>query len=141
LRTEKPFWNHVSGKCDAKTIFFFLLCNMDIEEFRLYCLSKSGTTEECPFGPETLVLKVKGKVFALCSIDDFQSINLKCDPERAVTLREQYEQVKPGFHMNKVHWNTVILEGLPKALVKELIDHSYELVRSGLPKKIREELS
>lgn len=141
MRIERSSWNPVSAKYDAKTIFFFLLCNMDIEEFRLYCLSKPGTTEECPFGPETLVLKVKGKVFALCSIDDFRSINLKCDPEKAVILREQYEQVKPGFHMNKAHWNTVIVEGLPKILVKELIDHSYALVRSGLPKKIREELS
>jgi predicted DNA-binding protein (MmcQ/YjbR family) len=113
---------------------------MDIEEFRLYCLSKTDTAEECPFGPDTLVFKVKGKIFALCSIDEFGDVNLKCDPEKAVTLREQYEQVKPGYHMNKVHWNTVTLEGLPKSFIKELIDHSYDLVKASLPKRTRDEL-
>jgi len=113
---------------------------MDIEQFRNYCLSKPGTTEECPFGPETLVLKVKGKMFALCSIDDFGDINLKCNPEKAMVLREEYPQIKPGFHMNKTHWNTVTLEGLPQKLISELIDHSYDLVKASLPKKTREEL-
>jgi predicted DNA-binding protein (MmcQ/YjbR family) len=113
---------------------------MDIEAFRLYCLSKPGTAEECPFGPDTLVFKVKGKIFALCSIDAFGDVNLKCDPEKAVTLREQYEQVKPGYHMNKTHWNTVTLEGLSKSFIHELIDHSYDLVKASLPKKTREEL-
>lgn len=113
---------------------------MDIEQFRTYCLSKPGTTEECPFGPDTLVFKVMGKMFALCSIDDFGDVNLKCDPERAIELREQYEQVKPGYHMSKVHWNTVTLDGLSKSFISELIDHSYELVMSSLPKKLREAL-
>lgn len=113
---------------------------MDIEEFREYCLSKSGTTEDCPFGPDTLVFKVKGKMFALCSISEFGDVNLKCDPERAEELREQYEQINPGFHMNKTHWNTVTLEGLSKSLIHDLIDHSYSLVKDSLPKKIREAL-
>jgi predicted DNA-binding protein (MmcQ/YjbR family) len=113
---------------------------MDIEQFRAYCLSKPGTTEECPFGPDTLVFKVMGKMFALCSIDNFGDVNLKCDPERAIELREQYEQVNPGYHMSKVHWNTVTLDGLSKSFISELIDHSYELVTASLPKKLREAL-
>jgi predicted DNA-binding protein (MmcQ/YjbR family) len=113
---------------------------MNIEAYREYCLSKPGTTEETPFGPDVLVLKVGGKVFALSSIDHFESINLKCDPERAVELREQYDQIIPGYHMNKKHWNTVYLDGLNKKLIEELIDHSYELVRNSLPRKIKSEL-
>ncbi len=113
---------------------------MDIEQFRSYCLSKPGTSEECPFGPDTLVFKVLGKMFALCSIDDFGDVNLKCDPEKAVILREEYDQIQPGYHMNKTHWNTVTLDGLPKALITSLIDHSYDLVVSGLGKKSRESL-
>lgn len=113
---------------------------MDIEEFREYCLSMPGSSEDCPFGPDTLVFKVKGKMFALCSISEFGDVNLKCDPIRAADLREQYEQVNPGFHMNKTHWNTVTLEGLSKAFIRDLIDHSYHLVKDSLPKKIREEL-
>jgi len=113
---------------------------MDIEEFRQYCLSKPGTTEDCPFGPDTLVFKVMGKMFSLCSISEFGDVNLKCDPERAVELREQYDQIKPGYHMNKTHWNTVTLEGLSQVLICDLIDHSYDLVKDSLPKKIREEL-
>lgn len=113
---------------------------MNIEEFREYCLHFPGVTEETPFGPDTVVFKVKGKMFALCSIDDFGSVNLKCDPEKAVQLREQYDQITPGFHMNKTHWNSVLLDGLPHAFIKELIRHSYELVKSGLTKKLRDEL-
>lgn len=82
---------------------------MDIEAFRQYCLSKKGTTEEFPFGPSTLVFKVMGKMFAAVDVDAFESVNLKCDPETAVELRERYEQVTPGYHMNKKHWNTVLL--------------------------------
>jgi predicted DNA-binding protein (MmcQ/YjbR family) len=114
---------------------------MDIEQYRLYCLSKPGTTEELPFGPDVLVMKVAGKIFALSSIDHFESINLKCDPEKAILLRDEFEQVKPGFHMNKKHWNTITLEGLKDKLILEMIDHSYALVRDGLPKKIKESLS
>ncbi len=108
---------------------------MDIEQFRNYCLSKPGVTEECPFGPDTLVFKVMGKVFALCSLNDFQSINLKCNPEKAIELREEYPQIKPGYHMNKTHWNTVYIECLSSTLLIELIDHSYELVKAKLTQK------
>lgn len=115
---------------------------MNIEDFRDYCLLKAGVTEETPFGPETLVFKVGGKVFALTDIDTFGSINLKCDPERAVELRDQYEYVLPGYHMNKKHWNTVLIgTGAPENQLRELIDHSYDLVRASLPKKLREELT
>jgi predicted DNA-binding protein (MmcQ/YjbR family) len=109
---------------------------MHIEAFREYCLAKPGTTEELPFDEDTLVFKVCGKMFALCSISEFvQGIALKCDPERAVALREEYQQVKPGYHMNKQHWNTVLPEaGLPEQLLQELIDHSYSLVASKLTK-------
>ncbi|WP_022824912.1 MmcQ/YjbR family DNA-binding protein [Hymenobacter norwichensis] len=115
---------------------------MNIEDFRDYCLLKTGVTEETPFGPSTLVFKVSGKVFALTDIDTFGSINLKCDPERAVELREQHDYVLPGFHMNKKHWNTVLIgTGVPGGQLRELIDHSYDLVRASLPKKQREELA
>ena len=108
---------------------------MDIEQFRNYCISKPGVSEECPFGPDTLVFKVMGKVFALCSLNDFQSINLKCNPEKAIELREEYSQIQPGYHMNKTHWNTVYVEGLSEQLLNELIDHSYEMVKSKLTQK------
>ena len=115
---------------------------MNIEDFRDYCLLKAGVTEETPFGPETLVLKVGGKIFALTDIDTFGSVNLKCDPERAVELREAHDYVLPGYHMNKKHWNTVLVEtGVSEQQLRELIDHSYGLVRASLPKKQREELA
>jgi len=115
---------------------------MNIEDFRDYCLLKTGVTEETPFGPSTLVFKVGGKVFALTDIDTFGSINLKCDPERAAELREQHDYVLPGFHMNKKHWNTVLIgTGAPGGQLRQLIDHSYDLVRASLPKKQREELA
>lgn len=114
---------------------------MNIEQFREYCLHFPGTTEECPFGPDTLVYKVMGKMFALCGIDDFGSVNLKCDPEKAIELREQHPEITPGYHMNKQHWNTVEVIHLPDKFVKSLITDSYNLVKSGLSKKIQEELS
>ncbi|GAB3222822.1 MmcQ/YjbR family DNA-binding protein [Hymenobacter seoulensis] len=115
---------------------------MNIEDFRDYCLLKAGVTEETPFGPETLVFKVGGKVFALTDIDTFGSINLKCDPERAQELREQHEYVLPGYHMNKKHWNTVLIgTGATENQLRTWIDHSYDLVRASLPKKQREELT
>lgn len=112
---------------------------MDIETFRNYCLSKKGTTEELPFGPETLVFKVMGKLFAATGLDEDQfRVNLKCDPDRAIELREAHPEVLPGWHMNKKHWNTVYFEqGLEDEKLRELIDHSYELVVKGLPKKLR----
>ena len=109
---------------------------MNIEDFRDYCLLKAGVTEETPFGPNTLVFKVGGKVFALTDIDTFGSINLKCDPERAVDLREQHDYVLPGYHMNKKHWITVVADGsVPVKELEEWIDHSYERVVAGLPGK------
>jgi len=105
---------------------------VDLESFRDYCLKKENVTEEFPFGEDTMVFKVKGKMFALTDVETFASINLKCDPEKAIELREQYEAVQPGYHMNKKHWNTVTMDGrLPDKLVKEWIDHSYELVSGG----------
>jgi len=108
---------------------------MNVEQFRNYCLKKKGVTEEFPFGPETLAYKVMGKLFALAGIDNFESINLKCDPEEAVLLREKYDAIQPGYHMNKKHWNTVMLDGsLTDKLVYKLIDDSYNLVAAGLTK-------
>ncbi|WP_276495996.1 MmcQ/YjbR family DNA-binding protein [Pontibacter litorisediminis] len=115
---------------------------MHIEEFRDYCLAKAGTTEETPFDEDTLVFKVCGKMFALCSISEFnKGILLKCDPEKAVELRETYLQVKPGYHMNKLHWNAVLPEaGLPDALLRQWIEDSYTLVAAKLKKAKRQEL-
>lgn len=115
---------------------------MGIDELREYCLAKPGTTEGLPFGPTTLVFKVMGKMFALSSLDEPESrVNLKCDPERSAELREQYEGIIPGWHMSKVHWNTVYTErDVEPDLVRELIDHSYALIVSKLPKKVRAEL-
>ena len=113
---------------------------MNIEEFRDYCLAKNGTDEGFPFDQKTLVFKVFGKMFALTDVDGFESINLKCDPERAVELRAQYTAVNPGYHMNKKHWNTVTVnDDLSDEQLYELIDHSYELVFQSLPKKIKEQ--
>ncbi|MEO7081416.1 MAG: MmcQ/YjbR family DNA-binding protein [Flavobacteriales bacterium] len=114
---------------------------MNIERFRQLCLEKPGTTEETPFGPDTLVFKVMGKLFALTDLNSFESVNLKCDPERAVELREYHEGITPGYHMNKQHWNTVLTDGSVKdALIQELLDHSYSLVVASLPKKVQAEL-
>ena len=114
---------------------------MNVEEFRDYCLHKKGVTEEFPFDQDTLVYKVMGKMFALGGIQNFQSINLKCDPEKAVSLREEYTYVRPGFHMNKKHWNTVDMEwNAEDELVKSWIDHSYDLVAASLTKKLKAEL-
>lgn len=115
---------------------------MNIEEFHEYCLTKTAVTEEFPFGPDTLVLKVGGKVFALSGLDNpIFSVNLKCSPEYAEELRENYEEIQPGYHMNKKHWNTVNFEGnIPDELLRQLIDHSYELVVRGIPKSKRKEL-
>lgn len=114
---------------------------MDIETYREYCITKPFVTEEFPFDNETLVFKLKGKIFALGSIANFKSVNLKCDPEAAVVLREQFEAVQPGFHMNKKHWNTIQLDGsISWKQLKEWIDNSYSLVLECLPKKEQEEV-
>ena len=103
---------------------------MNIETLREYCLSKPGTEEALPFGPDTLVFKVNGKIYLLAGLDEPQfRFNVKCDPEKAITLREEYSCVLPGYHMNKKHWNTVVVDGsVGSALLKEWIDHSYALV-------------
>jgi predicted DNA-binding protein (MmcQ/YjbR family) len=114
---------------------------MNIEMLRDYCLSKKGVTESLPFDNNTLVFKVMGKMFLAADIEGFSGFNGKCDPEKAIELREKYPSVKPGYHMNKVHWNTY---EIPSDLsVKELyycIDHSYQLVVNSLPRKLKEEL-
>ncbi|OGS74199.1 MAG: MmcQ-like protein [Flavobacteria bacterium RIFCSPLOWO2_12_FULL_35_11] len=110
---------------------------MNIEEFREYCLSKNHVTESFPFDEETLVFKVAGKMFALAGLEHHPAtVSLKCDPEKALELREEYDEITPGYHMNKMHWNTVIIDGnLSHKLIRELIDDSYNLVVKGLPKK------
>ncbi|WP_114784480.1 MmcQ/YjbR family DNA-binding protein [Botryobacter ruber] len=115
---------------------------MNIEDFRDYCLAKAGVTEETPFGEDTLVFKVCGKIFALTSISNFEAgINLKCDPELAVELREKYPAVLPGYHMNKKHWNTVLPGGsVTDVLLRQWIDASYQLVVQGLPKSQQQAL-
>ena len=103
---------------------------MDIEQLRSYCLSKPGSEETLPFGPDTLVFKTKGKVFLLVGLDEHPlQFNVKCDPDHAIELREQYAYIIPGYHMNKKHWNTVIIDGsLTNKQLQKLIDDSYELV-------------
>jgi len=112
---------------------------MNIEQFRDYCLRKKCVTEEFPFDEKTLVFKVLGKMFALSGLERIPaSVNLKCDPERAIVLREEYDgQIIMGFHMNKKHWNTLEISRLPYDLIVELIDHSYDLVVENLPKDQR----
>jgi len=109
---------------------------MNLAEFREYCLTKPGATEGTPFGPDVLVFKVGGKMFALAALDEVPTtINLKCDPDLALDLRDRYEQVRPGYHMNKKHWNTVEIEGgISLVELRRMIDHSYELVVKNLPK-------
>ncbi len=115
---------------------------MDIEQLREYCLSKIGTEEGLPFGPDTLVYKVGGKVFLLTGLDNEElRFNVKCQPDKAMELREQFSCVVPGYHMNKKHWNTIVVDGsVSSKQLKEWIDHSYDLVVKSLPKKIREDI-
>lgn len=114
---------------------------MHLDTLRTYCLAKPGSSEDLPFGPDTLVFKVEGKLFALTNLEWIEpAVNLKCDPARAVELREQYAGIRPGYHMNKRHWNTVDLQGdVPGGLIRQLVDHSYDLVVAGLPKRVRDE--
>jgi predicted DNA-binding protein (MmcQ/YjbR family) len=109
---------------------------MDLAQFREYCLSKYRATESTPFGPDVLVFKVSGKMFALAALDEVPTAaNLKCDPDLALGLRDRYEQVRPGYHMNKKHWNTIQIEsGIPDAELRKMIDHSYDLIARKLPK-------
>jgi len=109
---------------------------MGLTQLREYCLGKACATEGMPFGPDVLVFKIGGKMFALAALDEMPTIvNLKCDPDLALELRDRYEQVTPGYHMNKRHWNSVEIEGgLPDAALRKMIDHSYDLVAKKLPK-------
>jgi len=114
---------------------------MTLDVYREYCLSFKGVTEELPFNENTLVFKVKGKIFALTDIDLFDSINLKCDPEEAIELRERYAGITPGYHMNKRHWITVSTDGsIVDKLIRGLTEKSYKLVVGGLSRKDREKL-
>jgi predicted DNA-binding protein (MmcQ/YjbR family) len=115
---------------------------MNIELLREYCLSKKGATEDFPFDETSLVFKVMGKMFALTDLEEDLWVNVKCDPETAIDLREQNSFVTPGFHMNKKHWNTIkIDETVPDFFVKKWIDHSYDLVVKSMPKKKQTELN
>ena len=116
---------------------------MNIEELRDHCLSLKGAKEDFPFDEFTLVLKVQGKMFGLIPLDNPETqITLKCDPERAIQLRDEYEAITAAWHFNKKHWNTVRIDpSISKALLTELIQHSYDLVVAGLTRKLREELN
>ena len=119
---------------------------MNIEQLYDFCLSKKAVTEHFPFDEDTLVFKVGGKMFCLTSIKEWEngtpSLNLKCVPERAEELRAQYEAIKPGYHMSKIHWNTVDFKSdVPDKMMCELINHSYDLVYKSLTKKLRDEIN
>lgn len=113
---------------------------MDVDSARQYLLTKPETLEDYPFGPEVAVMKVRGKMFATLSVSGGEGrMNLKCDPDQALALRDIFPAVLPGYHMNKKHWNTVCLNGtVPEGEVRRMIDHSYALVVKGLPKAVRE---
>jgi len=117
------------------------LSDLTIEKWRKACLTKLGSVEETPFGPEALVYKVSGKMFALIGVKAPLSMNLKCDPQEATMLRDIFEAVIPGYHMNKKHWNTVILNNsIPDGEIERMIDNSYALVLKGMTKKMRASL-
>ncbi|MFE6908008.1 MmcQ/YjbR family DNA-binding protein [Streptomyces erythrochromogenes] len=107
-------------------------------QLREFCLGFNAAVEEFPFTPETSVFKVKGKMFALSALDaEPLKVNLKCEPELAVRLREEHAAIAPGYHMNKRHWNTVTVGGIPDAMLRELVEDSYDLVVAGLPRAER----
>ena len=114
---------------------------MDIELFRTYCLSLPAVTEDTPFDQSTLAFRVGGKIFILVDIDTFEFINMKCDPERAIELRDKYSGIRPGYHMNNAHWNSVYTNGeVPDQLILDLARHSYDLILGSLPKRTRAEI-
>ena len=114
---------------------------MNIEQYRDYCIAKKGVTESFPFDETTLVFKVMNKMFTLAGIGEFSFINLKCNPEKAIELRERYNGVTPGYHMSKKHWNSISTDGsIADKLIYQWIDDSYELIVSSLTKKLQEEL-
>ena len=116
---------------------------MNIEELRDYCLNKKSVKESFPFGEEVLVFKVENKIFLLVSLSDSPlQFNVKCEPEKAIELREHFNCVHPGYHMNKKHWNTIIADGsVSDTTLKEWIDHSYEMILQSLPKRERAKFS
>jgi predicted DNA-binding protein (MmcQ/YjbR family) len=118
------------------------MARMDATELRGWCLRQSGAIEDFPFGPEHSVFKVAGKMFALSALDRTPlEVSVKCEPELAVALRDSYPAIRPGYHLNKRHWNTVTVDGsLPDQLVRDLIEDSYDLVVSALSKGVREQL-
>jgi predicted DNA-binding protein (MmcQ/YjbR family) len=115
---------------------------LNIEELRDHCLEKPGVTESFPFGEDTLVFKVGGKIFLLTGLEQSNRFNVKCDPELAVELRERYTEVQPGYHMNKKMWNTVFINGsLTRKQLLDMVDHSYDLIVKSLPKKTQAEIN
>lgn len=113
---------------------------MNLNEILEFCENLKGSKEKMPFGEDTLIYAVHDKMYILIDIAEFSMINLKCDPEYAIELRERYEQIIPGYHMNKKHWNSILFpNSISPNLIKELILHSYELVIKSLPKKLRED--
>jgi predicted DNA-binding protein (MmcQ/YjbR family) len=116
---------------------------MDLKELRRYCLAKPGAVEEYPFGPGALVMKIGGRMFAIIGEDSVPiTVSLKCEPEIALALRDAYASVTPGYHLNKRHWNTVMLDGtIGGERIREWIDDSFDLVLAGLPRKVRAEIA
>ena len=133
MRNEPPLTSYLLS---------LTLNKMNLEELREYCLSLPHVTEDMPFGEDILVFRICNRIFVLTSLESVPlRVSLKCDPERAIELREQYpDKITAGYHLNKKHWNTVLLEGLPPALIKEMIQHSYDQVLAKVPKKEREVL-
>jgi predicted DNA-binding protein (MmcQ/YjbR family) len=118
------------------------MSRMEATDLRAWCLGRPGAVEEFPFTPEVSVFKVAGKMFALTALDRLPlTVSLKCEPDLAIALRDSYDAIRPGYHLNKRHWNTVTVDaGLPDQLVRDLIEDSYDLVVSALPKRTRERL-
>ena len=115
---------------------------MEATELRAWCLEQAGAVEEFPFGPQTSVFKVARKIFAISALDRTPlDVSVKCEPELAAALRRSYPAIRPGYHLDKRHWNTIVLDGsLPDPLVRDMIEDSYDLIVSALPKRVREEL-
>ena len=115
---------------------------MDVEAIRAYCLTKNGVEEGFPFDDTTLVIKVGGKIFVLLNLEGDPSMNLKCDPDRAIDLREANPAIIPGYHMNKKHWNTIFIDGtISETIILSFIDESYNLIKNSLPKGVQRELT
>jgi predicted DNA-binding protein (MmcQ/YjbR family) len=140
FKSDFPAFFTPTSHCLVYSYKPFKGCYMDIETLRAYCMAKKAVVETFPFGDTTMVFKVAGKMFLLVSLASSPlQFNAKCDPDKVIELREQHDAIQPGYHMNKQHWNTIIIDGrLPNALLRELIDESYELIVQSLPKKARE---